>query len=80
LKNKTKQNPQKRVGGVAQGVGPEFKPQYCQKRKKERKNLNEGVTQAVEYLPWKCKALNSNLSTTKKKKRKSSSTEGPPYS
>jgi hypothetical protein len=76
LKNKTKQNPQKRVGGVAQGVGPEFKPQYCQKRK----NLNEGVTQAVEYLPWKCKALNSNLSTTKKKKRKSSSTEGPPYS
>jgi hypothetical protein len=23
----------KRVGGVAQGVGPEFKPQYCKKKK-----------------------------------------------
>jgi hypothetical protein len=25
---------QKRAGGVAQGVGPEFKLQYCQKKKK----------------------------------------------
>jgi hypothetical protein len=24
---------QKRVGGVAQGVDPEFKPQYCRKKK-----------------------------------------------
>jgi hypothetical protein len=24
----------KRAGGVAQGVGPEFKPQYCKKKKK----------------------------------------------
>jgi hypothetical protein len=24
---------QKRAGGVAQGVGPEFKPQYCFKKK-----------------------------------------------
>jgi hypothetical protein len=23
----------KRAGGVAQGVGPEFKPQYCKKQK-----------------------------------------------
>jgi hypothetical protein len=23
------------VGGVVQGGGPEFKPQYCQKKKKE---------------------------------------------
>jgi hypothetical protein len=23
-----------RVGGVAQGEGPEFKPQYCKKKKK----------------------------------------------
>jgi hypothetical protein len=23
------------AGGVAQSIGPEFKPQYCQKRKKE---------------------------------------------
>jgi hypothetical protein len=24
----------KRAGGVAQGIGPEFKPQYCEKKKK----------------------------------------------
>jgi hypothetical protein len=23
----------KKAGGVAQGVGPEFKPQYCKKKK-----------------------------------------------
>jgi hypothetical protein len=28
---------QKRAGGVAQGVDPEFKPQYYKKKKKERK-------------------------------------------
>jgi hypothetical protein len=26
-----KKKSQKRVGGVAEGVGPEFKPQYCKK-------------------------------------------------
>jgi hypothetical protein len=32
------ENPsQKRAGGVAQGVGPEFKSQYYKKKKKERK-------------------------------------------
>jgi hypothetical protein len=31
-----KKNSQKRAGGVAQGVGPEFKSQYCKKKKKER--------------------------------------------
>jgi hypothetical protein len=25
---------QKRAGGVVQGVGPKFKPQYCKKKKK----------------------------------------------
>jgi hypothetical protein len=30
-------NTKKRAGGVAQGVGPEFKPQYHKKKKKERK-------------------------------------------
>jgi hypothetical protein len=30
----SQKNPsQKRTGGVAQGVGPEFKPQHCQKKK-----------------------------------------------
>jgi hypothetical protein len=32
---------QKRAGGVAQGVGPEFKPQYHKKRKENGGNLNE---------------------------------------
>jgi hypothetical protein len=29
-----KKKSQKRTGGVAQGLGPEFKPKYCQKKKK----------------------------------------------
>jgi hypothetical protein len=34
LKKKKKKKPsQKRAGGVAQGVAPEFKPQYCKKIK-----------------------------------------------
>jgi hypothetical protein len=28
-----------RAGGVAQGIGPEFKPQYCKKKKKNVNNL-----------------------------------------
>jgi hypothetical protein len=31
---------QKGVGGVAQGVGPEFKPYYCTKKKKEHGKLS----------------------------------------
>jgi hypothetical protein len=27
---------QKRAGGVAQGEAPEFKPQYCKKKKKKK--------------------------------------------
>jgi hypothetical protein len=30
---------QKRAGGVAQGIGPEFKPQYCKKTKQKKKQL-----------------------------------------
>jgi hypothetical protein len=34
MKPYIKTNPsQKRTGGVAQGIGPEFKPQYCKKIK-----------------------------------------------
>jgi hypothetical protein len=34
-KKKKKKNPsQQRTGGVVQGVGPEFKPQYHKKKKK----------------------------------------------
>jgi hypothetical protein len=36
LSKKKKKNPlQKRAGGVAQGVGPEFKPQNCKKNQKK---------------------------------------------
>jgi hypothetical protein len=34
---------QKRVGGVAQGVGPDFKPQYCKKKKKKEKREKVGL-------------------------------------
>jgi hypothetical protein len=35
---------QKGTGGLAQGVDPEFKPQYCKrKRKKERKRRKKTV-------------------------------------
>jgi hypothetical protein len=38
---KKKKPSQKRADGVAQGEGPEFKPQYCkkEKRKKKKKGL-----------------------------------------
>jgi hypothetical protein len=29
---------QKRAGGVVQGIGPEFKPQYHKKKKKKKKD------------------------------------------
>jgi hypothetical protein len=32
---------QERAGGVAQGVGPEFKPQYRQKKKKKENKQNK---------------------------------------
>jgi hypothetical protein len=36
----SQKNPsQKRAGGVVQGVGPEFKPQYHKKKKKKRQSL-----------------------------------------
>jgi hypothetical protein len=34
LKNPSKKK-KKRAGGVAQGIGPEFKPQYLKKKKKK---------------------------------------------
>jgi hypothetical protein len=36
LETVSQKNPsQKRAGGVAQGLGPEFKPQYCKKKKED---------------------------------------------
>jgi hypothetical protein len=31
-----KKKSHKRTGGVAQGVGPDFKPQYCKNKKKNK--------------------------------------------
>jgi hypothetical protein len=48
----TSKNPsQKRAGGVAQGVGPEFKPQYhhIKKERKEEKTLS--VLTLGKYIP-----------------------------
>jgi hypothetical protein len=33
-RKKKKKRKKKKADGVAQGVGPEFKPQYCKKKKK----------------------------------------------
>jgi hypothetical protein len=37
---------------VAQGVGPEFKPQYCQKKKKKKKKKEymEGINKRMRPL------------------------------
>jgi hypothetical protein len=43
LGKKKKNHKKKMTGGVAQGIGPEFKLQYCKKEKKNRvgrTNLN----------------------------------------
>jgi hypothetical protein len=45
---------QKRAGGMAQGVGPEFKPQY-RKKKKEKVTLSEYM------LAFGCNHLNNIL-------------------
>jgi hypothetical protein len=37
---------QKRDGGVAQGVGPVFKPQYCKKEKKRKEGRDGGREEA----------------------------------
>jgi hypothetical protein len=35
---------QKRAGGAAQGVSPEFKPQYCKKQQHQQKQPNKQKT------------------------------------
>jgi hypothetical protein len=38
----SRKNPlQKKTGGVAQGVGPEFKPQYCKKKIRYIRIIND---------------------------------------
>jgi hypothetical protein len=40
-----KNQSQKRAGGVAEGVGPEFKPQYCKQQQQKDKNARQMLTQ-----------------------------------
>jgi hypothetical protein len=37
---------------VAQGVGPEFKPQYCKKKKKKKSPLGDFIAQARFGNNW----------------------------
>jgi hypothetical protein len=47
----SQKNPiQKRAGGVAQGVGPEFKPQHCKKKKREKKRKSKMEDKIKEIL------------------------------
>jgi hypothetical protein len=32
----SRKNPQKKAGRIIQGVGPEFRPQYCKKKRKKK--------------------------------------------
>jgi hypothetical protein len=42
----------KGTGGVAQGVGPEFKPQYCKKEKKKKgKKKMQDLTVVLHHKP-----------------------------
>jgi hypothetical protein len=44
---------QKRAGGVTQGVGPEFKPQYHKKKKKEEKEKSLKIFKDLA-MPTSC--------------------------
>jgi hypothetical protein len=41
---------EKKAGGIAQDVGPEFKPQYHKKKKKERKKDQQNRVQKENQL------------------------------
>jgi hypothetical protein len=50
-----------RAGGVAQGVGPEFKPQYCKKKKsvtKQSVQLSSSILMSGERrIQAKCEVI-----------------------
>jgi hypothetical protein len=46
-----------RAGGVAQGVGPEFKHQYYQKTKQKEKQAWQSGSSKQASKPSKCEAL-----------------------
>jgi hypothetical protein len=51
LSQKKKKKSQKRAGAVAQGVGPEFKPQYHKKKKKVKALDLSQVRGTVSVIP-----------------------------
>jgi hypothetical protein len=56
VRNPISKQSQKRAGGVAQGVDPEFKLQYCQKNKKihpaTAQPLGMAIIKTVEKNKW----------------------------
>jgi hypothetical protein len=69
---KTKQN--KRTVGVAQGVGPEFKLQYCKTKQQKtnnhhRRRVAGEEAQVIGCLPSKHKVLNSTPSRERERER-----------
>jgi hypothetical protein len=69
MRSSQKNPSQKRAGGVTQGVGPEFKPHYNQKKKKERVerfsiHLEHGKEWKGDESEWGRKRLFSLLSKT----------------
>jgi hypothetical protein len=64
-----KKNPsQKRAHGVAQGVGPEFKPQYHKKKEKNSLRLERGVGEKRISICPKPGSLSSTFSDSMKVK------------
>jgi hypothetical protein len=41
-----------RTGGVAQGEGPEFKPQYCKKKKKKKVLYSAYDYKSFKYIDY----------------------------
>jgi hypothetical protein len=53
-KQQQQQNHNKRAAGVVQGVGPEFKPQYLKKKKKNLCNRQEGYQfSPISKMAWR---------------------------
>jgi hypothetical protein len=53
----SKKKSQKRAGGVAQGVGSEFKPQYC----KKKKSTQMKCTISHRNVKWDCLGVRKSV-------------------
>jgi hypothetical protein len=47
-----KPNSKKGAGGVAQGIGPEFKPQHCKKKKKCSKRRTTRMNNVIIIVTY----------------------------